>query len=509
MRVAQQLARCLGTDVHFDELEGEEEEDVPQPQQQQQERQTTTTTTATLRESSNVAVSRDNTTTKLKHSRFRQTDPDAEYQSSDDSDDDDDDDDTSQSASSVYSDDSDWDASVVVDDEDDNNAKNNNLIPYDLEDDEEDLCATPRPLYLNECLDYLRSSPQDDGDAGSRHEACLRELPRLVRARPADLADLGPELARSVLRLENISFAAATSSNGGGDEFADCVAACLQALVVEDPLQVGPHLIEELFQDGTLKDRVNVLAALERGARELSGLDALEEASCRTSTESGTTRQRLMEGPKISGKRSLVQSEQRRQPTTARLVDDLLQETNNDNNNRTRRWGRGRLRQVESASKIQNRFGNVAPVWFYTLIGNFVKHKEDVAMWEGSIGAQLLSNLFLTLTRVVECTGPYTPGVDLLAKDLFELVWGFRNAEIPEVRAAVLYAVSRSIALLPEETLFGLLLDDDSSDNLAHSVQSMMENDPDEDCRTLAGMLTHSVTSTLQAIGQQSPMLLM
>ena len=46
---------------------------------------------------------------------------------------------------------------------------------------------------------------------------------------------------------------------------------------------------------------------------------------------------------------------------------------------------------------------------------DFAEHKDDEAMWGGTIGAQLLSNLFLTLSRVVECTGPYTPGVDLLA----------------------------------------------------------------------------------------------
>jgi len=128
-------------------------------------------------------------------------------------------------------------------------------------------------------------------------------------------------------------------------------------------------------------------------------------------------------------------------------------------------------------------------------------------MWGGSNGALLLSRLFLTLGRFVECTGPFTPGVDLLAKDLLELVWGFRSAEIPEVRAAVLFAVTHSVALLREETLVGLLLDG-SSDSLVGTLQFMVENDPDDSCREMAGALANSVASTLRAI-DHSPQLLM
>jgi Telomere length regulation protein len=137
---------------------------------------------------------------------------------------------------------------------------------YDVEDDRLDLLTTPRPLYLSECLDYLRT-PETDESIANRHETVLQHLSSLVRARPADLVDSSAELARSVLRLEN---------KYNIREFSTLVAESLCSLVVEDPLTVGTNLIAELFEDGSLRDRLTILHALDRGAYELSGMNQPE-----------------------------------------------------------------------------------------------------------------------------------------------------------------------------------------------------------------------------------------
>ena len=180
-----------------------------------------------------------------------QWDPDAEYKSSDD------DSEADEASGSTYDDDDDSEF-------DDDSAL---LSPYDLDDDQEDLRETPRPLYLSECLDYLRT-PDTDEHVFSRHETVLKELSRLVRSRPADLVDLGPELARSVLRLEN---------KFSMDSFTELVSESLCSLTVEDPLAVGTNLIAEMFQDGSLTDRLMVLHALDEAAFELSGCKQLED----------------------------------------------------------------------------------------------------------------------------------------------------------------------------------------------------------------------------------------
>lgn len=185
--------------------------------------------------------------TKSKKLRLNSLDPDAENPRSDDE--------VSRQSTQDGEDDSDWDNSKSA------------LTPYDLDDDQDDLRETPRPLYLCECLDYLRT-PETDERIFSRHEAALQELSRLVRSRPADLADSGPELARNVLRLEN---------KFGMERFAELVSDALCSLVVEDPLAVGTNLIAEIFQDGSLTDRLTVLHALDEAALELSGYKQLEQ----------------------------------------------------------------------------------------------------------------------------------------------------------------------------------------------------------------------------------------
>ena len=120
----------------------------------------------------------------------------------------------------------------------------------------------------------------------------------------------------------------------------------------------------------------------------------------------------------------------------------------------------------------------------------------------------LLSRLFLTLGSLVERTGPYTPGVDLLAMDLLHLVWAFRGAEISSVRAAALYATSCSVPLLRQEVLLELLLDA-SSANLIRSIHQLSETDPDPDCRQLACLLRDNIASTVQTVDMSSSRLLL
>jgi hypothetical protein len=139
---------------------------------------------------------------------------------------------------------------------------------YDIYDDEEDLREVPLPLYLNECLDLLRVSETVDG-AFASHEAALQALPRLVRERPGDLADVGPLLAKQLVVMEN---------KFQMDDFDAMVLAPLCALTVEEPLAVGHALIEDMFRDGSLYNRTLALTALNESAWELSGNKRLRES---------------------------------------------------------------------------------------------------------------------------------------------------------------------------------------------------------------------------------------
>jgi hypothetical protein len=193
-------------------------------------------------------------------------DPDAEYFSDDsDSDDDDETDESGVEENSLPS-------KTANHNDDDSSAScwegDDDLVPYSLEDDEEDLRETPRPLSLTECLTFLRAVETEE-TAYSQHEAGLQEVSSLVRSRPVDLPDLAVPLAVQLLRMEN---------KFNLPNFAKMRHTALCSLTVQEPMLVGQRLIVELYEDSGLSDRLNVLAALNEAAMELCGDKTLRES---------------------------------------------------------------------------------------------------------------------------------------------------------------------------------------------------------------------------------------
>ncbi|CAN0009329.1 unnamed protein product, partial [Choristocarpus tenellus] len=93
---------------------------------------------------------------------------------------------------------------------------------------------------------------------------------------------------------------------------------------------------------------------------------------------------------------------------------------------RTRRWG---YRRGPKPRVIRNRFGRVAPVFFYSLMqvgGGLVPlpHSEEGLPPKPS--ALLISRLLHTLTCLVELCG-HCPGTAALASDLLGFAWLLRS----------------------------------------------------------------------------------
>jgi hypothetical protein len=250
LQIAQALAKQLGQVIQFDELKEEQVEvsikkqiepfpPVHEPEKIQK---------------------RFKKKRKPKWYKSRQLDPDADYESDNE---DEQKDDGTQSSSSYSHDDND---SIEWDDE---------LVPYDLNDDEEDLLETPKPLHLLECLELLRTTENDD-HAYSNHEIALKCLPELIQARPDNLPDVAVSLMLQLLRMEN-------KFNIAG--FSDMRQNSITSLLIQEPLLVGQHLIDEVFADGCLADRLNIFAALQEAAYELSGGKLLDELQIKRSKQ--------------------------------------------------------------------------------------------------------------------------------------------------------------------------------------------------------------------------------
>ena len=160
-----------------------------------------------------------------------------------------------------------------------------------------------------------------------------------------------------------------------------------------------------------------------------------------------------------------------------------------------------------SPAAVTNKFTSVAPCWFYSLVGKFMERRNEINLWAGFTGSQLLAHLFFTLAAIVDSSGCFSPGSRVLARDLLDLVWSFRTVEVAEIRSAVLIAVASAISLLPEEELINLLLSNGAGGNLPKAMLDMAKNDPDTTCRSLATSISHSLRHVI-AESLQEPGLL-
>jgi telomere length regulation protein len=249
MRVAELLAKRMDSPLRFEEIDHEREIDgiviteisTEEPPEKKKE----------------VIRKKGRGVNKKRVSR-RPVDPDAEYMTDQDSDSSQTDDDADNDSDLQGDEDSVWD-------------DNEPLIPYNLDDDEEDLRETPTPLYLRQCLDMLRTPDTEDA-AWSRHESALGAMSPLIRSNPADLPDLTTSLCGAILHLEN---------KFDLPNFDVDTEAGLVSLAVMQPLLAGEYLIKNFFSSQVgLGTRLSVLHTLESAAYELCGAKALEK-ECR------------------------------------------------------------------------------------------------------------------------------------------------------------------------------------------------------------------------------------
>lgn len=399
-------------------------------------------------------------------------DPDEEYVSA--SDDDDWNSDSDGDRSSCYSSDSEWD-------EDD-------LLPYDPpdSDDEEDLLLVPKPTYLRDCLDLLRAEG-DDHETLVRHKTGLIALPTLVRVLPPDLPDLSAVLARQLLNMEN---------KFDVEGFEGYVWDSMCALVVCDAGEIGLNaggggvvgcLVGELFNGGySLGTRLDILDAMRYGSSELCGTVELELQSATQSRLNETSKEQNR--ITVTGKRGIVPIETIKGASTnlSRTGLDLKHAAQNAAGNlgKTRRWGRNRHSTATSPT-VTNRFGPLAPLFFYPLVQGFAATKTDLALWGGDNGGRLLSRLLITLSCFVYDAGSYPGTTEVLAADLFELAWSFYGAENPEVRLAVLVAVATAVPFLGRDHVL-------PSECVVETLHATKVNDCDGECRRLASAILDS-----------------
>ncbi len=195
-----------------------------------------------------------------------------------------------------------------------------------------------------------------------------------------------------------------------------------------------------------------------------------------------SVREQLDEGlSKVAGKRG--------------LIPDTLLENHSKTLEKTRRWGRGRRRNNEMKT-VRNRFGPLAPGFFYPLLKNFAASKAEDAIWGGDSGEILLSHLLVVLSTFVDSSG-FNPGTPVLAQDLFELSWSFFIADNPEIRKSVLIAVATCLPHLSQDYIGQMIT---GNNQLPKVLSHAAELDSNSNVRTLASVILDGLRSTSLAL---------
>jgi len=354
--------------------------------------------------------------------------------------------------------------------DDDSVWSDEDLIPYDLEDDEDDLAPVKRPRYLRDCLALFRT-PSDDKDAFDATQAALTTIASLVDSNPPDLADLAIPLTKELLFAEDKFHM---------NDFALLRWDGLCALLVQEPISVANLLVEVLTDGSPFGVRLDILGLLEYGADKLCGAAKLRE---NRQAWQKTSKEETGGKPRVSGKRRLVpyNSKEKTELCGKQQVELLEQ--------KSRRWGQGR-RNLKQPSET-NRFGQIAPMWFYQLISAWVQTKDNVSIWGGGNGSKFFANYLVALAKIVECSGNH-PGTTVLALDLFQLAMPFRHAESSEIRMAVLVTIATCCPFLPAEVFSKSYDGEDFSSYLTIAAS----RDTDASCRQIAGIVGRSIAST-------------
>jgi hypothetical protein len=92
----------------------------------------------------------------------------------------------------------------------------------------------------------------------------------------------------------------------------------------------------------------------------------------------------------------------------------------------------------------------------------------------------------------------------MLAEDLLEFVWNFRDAQVAEVRASVLCAVGSCLNMLPQDSILRLFLGSGSSPvsvDLPRYIHGAVSTDRDPQCRALAEQISSTICRAVAEVG--------
>ncbi|XP_067100706.1 telomere length regulation protein TEL2 homolog isoform X1 [Osmerus mordax] len=341
------------------------------------------------------------------------------------------------------------------------------LTPYDMSADQE-MSKTAPPRYLRDCLEAFLTSEEPE-----RVELCLRAVEGLVRNNPSTAQEVGVQLTKVLLHMED-------SYNTAG--FWGLRQGAMVALVVTDCVPVTEFLTTEFFSmNYSIRQRLDILEVLAMSAQELS-----QPITAKDGLSKGVS-------PVTMG---MIPYPGNDPVDWRQVVERRIQ-------SKTTRISKGVTRPPAKATP--NRYAPVAGHFFFPLLRNYDRPQVTFDLMGGDhlVLGRLIQTLGLLMHLAVNA-----PVATQMGRALLDFAWAVRYHVDQTVRRGVLFAVCSVFLSMPSQSLL-----EELSDQLLETrawLADVAESDPDADCRSLAVqslvLLEKSLKAGLEnpALGSQS-----
>ena len=294
------------------------------------------------------------------------------------------------------------------------NDDDDELLPYDLDEEDNTSSVSNSPKYLRDCIEGLLASEDP-----SKTEASLRNVENLVNAGLDDLEDVCVELVKVLLHLQD---------KYSTDTFCELRHNAMTSVTIRCSQQIACYLTEEFFAPNyNLQQRMDMLNVLADAAQQLSA-----------PTDINKTRAVPRKFPLPH--EGILKSTQG-VPEWQKIVQERI-------DSKTKRFAKGPSKLQPQA--VANKFAGVAGFFFFPLMKNFDSKVNTL---------DLLGDDTLVLGRLVYTLGiimyaaKETPAARNMGTALLEFTWALKYHQEPFVRQALIFAQAMVAVSVPSSTL--------------------------------------------------------
>ncbi|XP_011140638.1 telomere length regulation protein TEL2 homolog isoform X1 [Harpegnathos saltator] len=346
-------------------------------------------------------------------------------------------------------------------DEDDESEvdSDDDLVPYDMNEEQDKPVSKWRPMYLRDLRDNLTDERTfSNPDVFSESMSVCEELIRTQL--PNDDASFAVELLELLVTLRQQSYM---------ENFEDIVFRCCVEIVVVRPKECAKFLCMQFYEDAgkySLSHRLLFLDVLSESAKRLSQIK-LEDT-----TKSNTENTKLVKRKKSISSPVSVFIDMTKARKTQELYYEDVEDLRRLPNSQGTDWREIIEKRIEShtrrfahQSKIPkasvNRFANVASSFLYPLLYGFGRPQESGKLQGLKIYADqenILLLRYLKTLSVMMRAAENCPLALKVAKEILELTWTLRNHNEAAARFAVVECVVSVLVSLPKDGI-GELLD--------------------------------------------------